>query len=848
MFCGANAHAVNQFIHQLDNGVTVAVHWVSLTDPPMDQSRVGFLVLTADRSTQYDCTAAWPNHKGLFKTGDLVFVTDGYVAWIDRTAGDGIAVRPEYAALQLHRPGVLAGWWTLDSATHDFRYRQTGPHDGLCTNDWPRNELMPGSASPNQELWMWDITAPPVEHALAVFAPGFSAPSECSHYADDLAASKHFLMEAHWATRKANNWSWVGPSQDSEGVHYKVTGMKAVGSWWEKIGGNNCTPQTPQCCNAPYSPPTQLIRHDFVDVVDGDDAEIANSIDTELEYVFTPAGLKVIWRFRPTHADIVLLNSYVLFWTAYARDEDQPTPTPPGERVCDVFANQEDWPDTGLSFHRVPTHVQSSMGLRTDFSWPYPSPTDPMQCVSSTGNPPCGPYPPPTIVHMQLAPRCPLVHQNRNVETSPDYAVTNGSWLRLGSSEILSQAERPRWQFTSLGVPGTGKGTKTDPYVTRWRRLAAQNEDGDGTVLFGATNQAYQSGDLVNGVPPADAARLAGGKWHSFSYLVSTNDGPLVPRRLQVDPGGNGILEPGETVEVRPSWLSAKSALTPTTTGSLSSFIGPAGATYTRIDSLASYPEIAEGATGTCGIGGYGCYKIKVSSPSVRPATHWGATVVETLGSGERMKWSVHVGGSFVDVPTTYWAYRFIETILHREITAGCGPGTFCPDNTLSRAEIAVLLLGAKHGPGWMPPPATGTVFADVPMGHWAARFIEALEAEQGQESPPCNGSRTCTSGCDIPGSYCPDRPVTRAEMAVMLLKAKHRWPSWNPDPDWPPQNPPPHFDDVPAAHWAYLFVEQLFYEGITGGCGVRLFCPESSLTRAQMAVFLTVTFDLDLN
>jgi S-layer homology domain len=43
---------------------------------------------------------------------------------------------------------------------------------------------------------------------------------------------------------------------------------------------------------------------------------------------------------------------------------------------------------------------------------------------------------------------------------------------------------------------------------------------------------------------------------------------------------------------------------------------------------------------------------------------------------------------------------------------------------------MAVLLLAAKHGPGWVPPASTGTVFTDVPIDFWAGDFIEALAAE----------------------------------------------------------------------------------------------------------------------
>ena len=73
---------------------------------------------------------------------------------------------------------------------------------------------------------------------------------------------------------------------------------------------------------------------------------------------------------------------------------------------------------------------------------------------------------------------------------------------------------------------------------------------------------------------------------------------------------------------------------------------------------------------------------------------------------------------------------------------------------------MAVFLLKAKHGAGYMPPACTG-VFADVPCPSLFADWIEELYAEG------------ITGGCGA-GNYCPANPVTRAQMAAFLLKASH--------------------------------------------------------------------------
>ena len=289
----------------------------------------------------------------------------------------------------------------------------------------------------------------------------------------------------------------------------------------------------------------------------------------------------------------------------------------------------------------------------------------------------------------------------------------------------------------------------------------------------------------------------------------------------------NGVLEPGEQVRVAPLWHNDTTGVV-ALTGVASAFGGPGGAIYTLLDGIADYGTVAAGADGGCVANPYA---IGLSTPTTRPAPHWDATFVETLSTGVVKTWTVHIGDSFADVPRSHWAYRFIETIFHNEVTAGCGgePLRYCPGSTLTRAEMAVLLLMAKHGSGYVPPPATGLVFGDVPADHWAGGFIEALVAEG------------ISSGC-APAMYCPGNPITRAEMAVFLLMAEH-------GSDYvPPASTGLVFGDVPIDHWAGDFIEQLAAEGIASGCAPSLYCPDGIVTRAEMAVFLSATFGLELN
>jgi len=55
-----------------------------------------------------------------------------------------------------------------------------------------------------------------------------------------------------------------------------------------------------------------------------------------------------------------------------------------------------------------------------------------------------------------------------------------------------------------------------------------------------------------------------------------------------------------------------------------------------------------------------------------------------------------------------------------------------------------------------------------------------------------------------------------------------------------------PTFNDVPPSDPAFQFIEALAASGITGGCGGGNYCPDSPVTRRQMAVFLSKALGLD--
>ena len=55
-----------------------------------------------------------------------------------------------------------------------------------------------------------------------------------------------------------------------------------------------------------------------------------------------------------------------------------------------------------------------------------------------------------------------------------------------------------------------------------------------------------------------------------------------------------------------------------------------------------------------------------------------------------------------------------------------------------------------------------------------------------------------------------------------------------------------PTFSDVPLSDPGFQYIEALVASGVTAGCGNGKYCPDSQLTRRQMAVFLAKALGLN--
>jgi hypothetical protein len=125
----------------------------------------------------------------------------------------------------------------------------------------------------------------------------------------------------------------------------------------------------------------------------------------------------------------------------------------------------------------------------------------------------------------------------------------------------------------------------------------------------------------------------------------------------------------------------------------------------------------------------------------------------------------------------------------------------------------------------------TTPTFADVPPSNFFYDYIEQLY------------DLGITTGCGTNGLgqliYCPGEFVPRQQMAAFLIRAKgltQLFPAT------------PTFADVPASNPFFGYIERLYEQGITTGCGTNglgqpIYCPGEFVPRQQMAAFLIRAF-----
>ena len=156
-----------------------------------------------------------------------------------------------------------------------------------------------------------------------------------------------------------------------------------------------------------------------------------------------------------------------------------------------------------------------------------------------------------------------------------------------------------------------------------------------------------------------------------------------------------------------------------------------------------------------------------------------------------------------------------IEWVYAEGITSGCSPERYCPDDVVTREQMASFLVRALGLTGTPPDAFTDdeTSTHELNINRLAAAGI--------------------TYGC-APNLFCPKDPVRRDAMASFLARALGLT-----------GNPADFFvDDEGNTH--ELNINRIAAAGITNGCNAaaHLYCPANNVTRGQMAAFLHRAFE----
>jgi photosystem II stability/assembly factor-like uncharacterized protein len=329
-------------------------------------------------------------------------------------------------------------------------------------------------------------------------------------------------------------------------------------------------------------------------------------------------------------------------------------------------------------------------------------------------------------------------------------------------------------------------------------------------VIIGDTDEEGDETFLVSLANPTNAVI---GDGEGVGTILE-DEKRMTAAALTLTPLSEGVLKSADTVEVQPSWKNDGAGATADTTGSATASNGG-----TIVDGGASYGVVGIGATAGCA-GESDCYSVTASGPrpanhwdvKLAETLSWGTAshewllhvgdsfsdvprtsgyfrFVETLyhkqvtggctattycpgSSTTRAQMAVFalIGkegagyspvtcgptSMFADVALTSPYCKWVEELARRGIAGGCSGGNYCPNNAVTRGQMAIFML--KTLDPTLDPPACGTtpMFADVPVSSPYCKWIEEL------------ARRGVVSGCGG-GNYCPTNPVTRGQMGVFI-------------------------------------------------------------------------------
>jgi hypothetical protein len=366
-----------------------------------------------------------------------------------------------------------------------------------------------------------------------------------------------------------------------------------------------------------------------------------------------------------------------------------------------------------------------------------------------------------------------------------NYPVLSGAWASPDSLVVQGTLHSTPEQFFTIELFASPAGTPGAAAHRYLGSLRVRPDPGPDAPFLEAFSVVVAAGEVLTATATDEA-----GNTSELSAPIAVVASPVTVSGIAPD---SGDAAGGESVDVTgTAFQTGATAMFGTVPAAATTVVGATAITATT-------PALPAGTL----------HPVLVENPD------------ESIG-GLAKAWFAN----FLDVPAPHPLQPFVESLVRAAVTSGCGGGNYCPDQSVTRAQMSVFLLRSKESPEYEPPPASGFVFNDVRANAFAAAWIEELSRRQ------------VTAGCGG-GNYCPDDLVTREQMSVFLLRTLEGS-SYS-----PPACVTPTFADVPCASPFAAWIEEIARRGITAGCGGGNFCPGFPISRGEMAVFLVETFSL---
>ncbi len=172
----------------------------------------------------------------------------------------------------------------------------------------------------------------------------------------------------------------------------------------------------------------------------------------------------------------------------------------------------------------------------------------------------------------------------------------------------------------------------------------------------------------------------------------------------------------------------------------------------------------------------------------------------------------------------THWASKYILVLTKEGVLKGIGNGKFEPDRSITRAEMAKVIMLAF---GYEVEKTTDSKFSDVQRVHWGYDYVNTA-AEKGIVKGYADGT------------FKPDAPVTRVEALKMVLKAARK------DTSDVGTLFRLIYPDVDAKAWYIGYLKFAAYRDLVDQVADQSFMPNAPITRAEVAKIVIKTRDLE--